>query len=360
MRLFLNVSNVKKKLLRLITVLVILGVVFSPTSALAWSGKGHVIITRMAVKLLVDDPNIPSELKAILLEGLDDKNKLTQFEAYINNTNNLRNFDAGLDSFSVRPDKLTALKSPIPAFGIDEPLTHYLDTEFFHPDPTKQKFLPDGSSKIKPTDLPRNSKDERYLKAGFITFRTEQCYKSLVQSLRENYSNDQVFLWMGYLSHYVGDSYQPFHSTIDYQGHECPCNQKREKKHNLHGDLEGLLFEDSSKVGQENREKFLRHFQQTVTKLNENKKQENIDPYFLVIDALLSGYDYLPMLCRAGNVALGKEKLDANTWFNYKEKIADREISVLEIKAERMAESTIKLRNLIIQAWNEAQSKKVH
>ncbi len=352
--------NIRKKLFKVITILVILGIVFSPSSALAWSGKGHVIITRMAVKLLVDDPSTPAELKAILIEGLGNKNKLNEFEAYINNTNNLRMFDAGLDSFSVRPDDLTASKSPIPAFGINEPLTHYLDTEFFNLDPARQNFLPDGSNKINPTDLPRNPKDKRYLEGGFITFRTEQSYKSLVESLKENYSNDQVFLWIGYLSHYIADSYQPFHSTIDYQGHQCPCNQKREKKHNLHGDLEGLLFEDGSEAGKKNREKFLQYFNQTISRLSENKKQETIDPYLAVVDALLSGYDYLPMLCRAGEVALGKEKLDANLWFNYQEKIADKEISVLQVKAERMAQSAVKLRSLIIQAWNDAQAKKVH
>lgn len=350
----------KRKLLKIITILMIFLITFSPISSFAWSGKGHVVITRTVVKLLVDDPTTPPELKAILLEGLGDKNKLNQFDAYVSNTNNSRSFDAGLDSFSIRPDTLTASKSPIPAFGILEPLTHYMDTEFFQPNPERQKFLPDGSNKIQATDLPRSPKDERYLKAGFITFRTEQCYKSLVASLRENYSNDQVFLWMGYLSHYIADSYQPFHSTIDYQGHECPCNKGREQKHNLHRDLEGLLFEDTSKNAQANRDRFLRHFQETVLKLNKNKKEETLDPYLVVQDALLSGYDYLPMLCRAGAIALGKENINSDVWFNYKEKKENREISVLEMKAERMAESTIKIRDLFIQAWNEAQAKKVH
>ncbi|MBI4852861.1 MAG: zinc dependent phospholipase C family protein [Acidobacteria bacterium] len=358
MKLFFK--YIKNKLLKAITILVVLIVAFSPNFTFAWSGKGHVIITRMAVKLIIDDPNMPSELKAILIEGLGTKNKLFQFESYINDTSNLRTFDAGLDSFSIRPDTLTASKSPIPAFGISEPLTHYMDTEFFQSDVERQKFLPNGANKIKPTDLPRNPKDERYQKAGFITFRTEQCYKSLVSSFKENYSNDQVFLWIGYLSHYVADSYQPFHSTIDYQGHECSCNKEREKKHNLHGDLEGLLFEDTSKTGQENREKFLKYFQAAIARLKENKKTETLDPYLVIQDALFSSYDYLPMLCRAGDIALGKENLDANKWFNYKEKIENREISVLEMKAERMAESTIKIRDLIIQAWNEAQSKNVH
>jgi flagellar hook-basal body complex protein FliE len=349
---------VKKKLLKAFILLISFIVAFCPTATFAWSGKGHVIITRTAAKLLIEDPKTPTELKAILIEGLGDKEKLNQLESYVNNTNNLRNFDAGLDSFSIRPDTLTASKSPIPAFGILEPLTHYLDMEFFHPIPEKQKFLPDGSNKITPKDLPRNPKDERYLKAGFITFRAEQSYKSLVASLRDNYSNDQVFLWMGYLSHYISDAHQPFHSTVDYLGHECSCNKDRQEKHNFHGDMEGLLFEDLSQTGKEHREKFLKYFKDAITKLN--KKEENLDPYLVVQDALFSGYDYLPMLCRAGDAALGKEKFDAKIWFNYKEKKDNREISILEMKAELMAESTVKIRNLIIQAWNEANTKKVH
>lgn len=352
-------KNISKNiLLKAFTIIVSALVVFYPISTIAWSGKGHVIITRMAVKLLLDDPNTPEQLKAILKEGIGNNSKLDKLGDYAISQDNRYAFDSGLDSFSVRPDDLTASKSPVPAFDTTEPIMHFLDTEVFHPDPNKQKFAPDGSNKVKPSDLPRNPKDERYKKFGMITFRTEQSYKSLVESFRQNYSNDQVFLWVGYLSHYVSDSYQPFHSTIGYLGYECPCNDGREKKYNLHHGLEGLLFEDQTQIGQKNREKYWEYFSKAITKYNAEKTNV-LDPYLVSQEALLTGYDYLPMLCHAGGVALGKEEFNSNAWFNYQEKVMDKDITVLQLKAERMAQATIKLKVLILQAWNEASNKKM-
>ncbi len=347
---------IKIMLLRAVTILVIALVAHLPVSTLAWSAKGHVIITRMAVKLLLDDPQTPVELKNILKEGIGNNSKLVNLEDYTVSKDNSYSFDSGLDSFSIRPDELTATKSPVPAFDSSEPIMHFLDSEVFHPNPEKRKFASDGSNKVKPEDLPRNPKDERYKKYGMITFRTEQSYNSLVESFQVNYSNDQVFLWVGYLSHYVSDSYQPFHSTIGYLGYECPCNERREKKHNFHHDLEGLLFEDDSKMGQKNREKFWQYFSDAIKEY----KQEQVgrlDPYLVSQEALLTGYDYLPMLCNAGQVALGENEFQADVWFNYQEKIANKEVSILQLKAQRMAQATIKLKTLILQAWKDSLNK---
>ena len=188
----------------------------APLPAQAWSHKGHVIITRMAVKLIIDDPQAPPQLKNLLIIGLGNKQKILDLESYATGNNNDDRLDEGLDSFSVRPDQLVALKSSVPALEATEDLMHYLNLEAFQNQPTRQKFALDGSSKPTIAQLPDNFRDPRYHQAGMLTFRTRQCYQSLVASLTQNYSDEQVFLWLGYLSHYLSDAHQPYHSTENY------------------------------------------------------------------------------------------------------------------------------------------------
>jgi hypothetical protein len=351
---------------RIITALLFLAISFAwlPQNAQAWSRKGHLIITRSAVKLLLDDPKTPQALKVLLQEGLGRENKTANLEEFVIEADNLERLDPGLDLYSYRPDELVGARSSVPSFGNLEEKMHYLDTEVFNSDPARRKFSPDGNNKVRLSDLPRNRNDARYHEYGLVTFRTEQCYQDLVQSLKTNYSNEQVFLWLGFLSHYLSDSFQPYHSTVDYRGFECPCNQSREKKHDFHPNLEGTLFRDGSESGRQLRARFWQYFQEALSvrleesKRNSSSSRSRLDPYLVTQKALLSGYDYLPMLCRAGAVALAREQFDAYAWFNYRESVEHREISVLQLKAERMALATVAVRDLILQAWNEAQKKK--
>ncbi|MEW6730567.1 MAG: hypothetical protein AB1489_04440 [Acidobacteriota bacterium] len=338
------------------TVILLLCTIGRQPSAVAWSHHGHVIITRAAVKLVLEQSTTPAQLQALLREGLGDTKKLSQLENFVLEGGGRDRLDAGLDLFSFRPDELVAAKSPVPAFNSTEALMHYLDLEEFHPDPTRRKFAPDGSNKVRIEDLPRDPLDSRYQSAGFVTFRAEQCYRSLVESLATNYSNEQIFLWLGYLSHYIGDAYQPYHATIDYQGLNCPCNQNRPQRHNFHPDMEGTLFRDERPAGRQLRARFWQHFQAALTAQRTPSTPEvRLDPYFVTRDALLSGYDYLPMLCRAGSAALVGQEFDPDAWFSYREKVGQHEITILQLKAERMAQATIVLRTLILQAWQEAE-----
>jgi hypothetical protein len=109
-------------------------------------------------------------------------------------------------------------------------------------------------------------------------------------------------------------------------------------------------------MGQKNREKFWQYFSDVIKEY----KQEQVgrlDPYLVSQEALLTGYDYLPMLCNAGQVALGENEFQADVWFNYQEKIANKEVSILQLKAQRMAQATIKLKTLILQAWKDSLNK---
>jgi hypothetical protein len=234
---------------------------------------------------------------------------------------------------------------------------HYIDLELFNPDPKKREFLIDGSAKVKPSYIPRNKKDKRYLEAGFVTFRTEECYQQLIRSFTNSTTNEEIFLWLGYLSHYLSDSYQPYHSTIDYRGINCPGN--RERKYNFHFHMESTLFNDKRPEGQHLREDFWKEFEAKLsTSATLIKRQKKIDPYLQVQHALLSGYDYLPMLCRAGDAAFEKGDFNPDAWFGYSEKVHGREMTVLQLKAARMAEATLVLKAIILQAWQQSGKQK--
>lgn len=341
----------------IITIIVLIVCLCTPPPTPAWSHKGHVIITRMAVKLIVNDPQAPPQLKNLLIIGLGNKQKLVDLESYVTSSNNDERLDEGLDNFSSRPDQLVALKSSIPALEATEELMHYLNLEAFQDQPSRQKFALDGSSKPTIAQLPDNFRDPRYHKAGMITFRTRQSYQSLVASLSQNYSDEQVFLWLGYLSHYLSDAHQPYHSTANYLGYECGANDEHKANHNFHHDLEGSLFEDTTQQGQQYRQQFWRAYTQSLLTQSVPNFNSHLDPYRVTQEALLSGYDYIPLLCHAADASITNNHFDLAVWFNYRENFHNQNISVLDIKAQRMALATLYLKALILQAWQESQER---
>lgn len=332
---------------RLVSIALIL--LLAAPSAPAWSRKGHILITRSAVKLIVEDPAAPAELKAILLEGLGDPKKLELLSEFVIGLEDLSRPDHGLDLYSFRPDELASTKSPVPALNSTEDKMHFLDMEFFHPDPARRHFHPAGINKIRAEDLPRNSRDPRYKEAGYVTFRVAECYKQLKRSLARVHSSEEVFLWIGYLSHYLSDAHQPLHATIDYRGYNCPRN--REVKYDLHKSMEGDLFRDDRPEGRILRERFWEHYQRALFSTDSVARRK--DPYDATVEALLSGYDYLPMLCDAGAAGLEGGEFSLDRWFTYAGEVGGKKTSVLEVKATRMAQSAKMLKRLILQAWKD-------
>src|SRR5437016_7585607 len=88
-----------------------------PRPARAWSRKGHVLITRAAVKLLLEDPKTPPALQQLLREGLGKPEKVSELEDFVIGQDLPEQLDAGLDLYSFRPDELVSAHSKVPAFG---------------------------------------------------------------------------------------------------------------------------------------------------------------------------------------------------------------------------------------------------
>jgi hypothetical protein len=330
-----------------------------PAPADAWSRKGHLLIIRSAVKLLVDDPATPAALRTLLQEGLEPA-RLDSLDAFVlaEPYSAVQGpLNPGLESFSFRPDDLGS--SPVAVFGNTEDRMHYLGLERFHPDPERRKYAPDGSNKPALTDLPRDRQDERYASGGLLTFRVEQAYGSLVQSLAAGTSNEQVFLWMGFLSHYASDTFQPFHATLNFDGLQCPANQRREKgaRHNLHYELEDRIFSDESPGVRSLVPDFWKQYKETLSAGSAKpvaRRDPRLDPYTSAQEALLGGYDLLPLLCRAADAALKGPDFDRRAWFAHAEDRDGRRISVAQLEGERMALATLAVRNLFRQAWDDA------
>lgn len=338
--------------------LILLVALALPSPAAAWSRKGHILIIRSAVKLLADDPTTPPALRALLLEGLGDPAKLDSIAAFVLTEPYAKvagPLDPGLELFSYRPDDLGPKRSPVPIFDSTEDRMHYLNLERFHPDPDRRKYALDGSNKPSLSALPRDWKDERYAVGGFVTFRVEQAYDSLVRSLATDSSNEQIFLWMGFLSHYASDAFQPYHATLNFAGHLCPANQRREEadRYNTHGELEETIFSDESPAIKPRVAVFWNQYKETLA-AGAAKPVQRLDPYVSTQEALSGGYDLLPFLCRAQEDALKGPAFDRQAWFAHTEEIGGRRLSTPQVQAERMALATLAVRTLIRQAWDDA------
>jgi hypothetical protein len=343
-------------------ILVFSATAFRPAPAEAWSRKGHVLIIRSAVKLLVDDDATPAPLRTLLLEGLGDPARLDSLDAFVLTEpySAVKGpLNPGLEHFSFRPDELGSKRSPVAVFNNTEDRLHYLGLERFHPDPERRQYAPDGSNKPALSALPRDWHDERYAAAGLLTFRLEQAYNSLVQSLAAGSSNEQVHLWMGFLSHYASDAFQPFHATLNFDGLQCPANQSREKdaRYNLHFELEDRIFSDESPGVRSQVPYFWKQYKDTLS-AGGARPVVRIDPYTSTQEALLGGYDLLPLLCRAGAAALKGPAFDRHAWFAYAEDRNGRKLSVAQLEGELMALSTLAVRNLFRQAWDDAAKSK--
>ena len=156
-------------------------------AARAWSNKEHLQLTRIAAEQLLARPDTPPAMKEWLLRGLGgrpmtmDEEKGYFFRARVGIIT--RGVD-GLPYWGTLPDMfaLTDQRDRVVApFGVGERLLHFIDCEFFNPDPNKRSYVHDLSHKPRVEDFPRDMKDERYAKAGMLPFRVEDCYKRLVE-----------------------------------------------------------------------------------------------------------------------------------------------------------------------------------
>jgi hypothetical protein len=146
----------------------------------AWGFEGHKFITERAIALL------PAEIRPFF-----EKYRTTVIE------------------HSIDPDTYRTMGF------VDEPPRHFLDMDAYGPYPFN--------------DLPRVYQDavtrrgaDFVIKNGTVPWRAEEIYNQLRDNFRQSatapYARDNIKLFSAVLAHYVGDSFQPFHAAVNYNG----------------------------------------------------------------------------------------------------------------------------------------------
>jgi hypothetical protein len=154
-----------------------------PVSVGAWGFNGHRFITDRAIDLL------PTELRPFF-----------------------QKFRTTVVEHSIDPDTYRTMG------WAEEPPRHFLDMDAYGPFPFK--------------DLPHDYQEavtkrgvEFVLKNGTVPWRAEEIYNRLRDAFKQlsapnpaPYARDDIKLFTSIMAHYVGDSFQPFHAVVNYDG----------------------------------------------------------------------------------------------------------------------------------------------
>ena len=170
----------------------------APFPSRAWGFSGHKFITDRAIDLL------PSELRPFFQQ-----------------------FRTTVVEHSIDPDTYRTMGC------VEEPPRHFLDMDAYGAFPFK--------------DLPHDYKeavDKRgadfVIKNGTVPWRAEEIYNQLRDAFKQlpaaPYARDNIKLFSAVLAHYVGDSFQPLHACLNYDGQLT--NQQ-----GIHSRFESELFE---------------------------------------------------------------------------------------------------------------------
>lgn len=167
----------------------------------AWGFSGHKFITHHAIDLL------PQEIRPFF-----------------------QRFRTTLVEHSIDPDTYRTV-----GFA-DETPRHFLDMDAYGPFPFKD--LPHEYTQA----VVRRGLDF-VLKNGTVPWRTEEVYNRLRDAFKQlagptpqPWARDDLKLFSSVMAHYVGDSFQPFHAAVNYDG--LVTNQQ-----GIHSRFESELFD---------------------------------------------------------------------------------------------------------------------
>src|SRR5581483_10101710 len=248
-------------------------------------------------------------------------------------------------------------------------------------------YKDDLSGKPKLADIPHNLHDPRFKRAGFVPFRVEECYGKLAAAFGngESVTNaDDALHWAGYLAHYVQDSTQPHHATMDFKsftylaGHvkEIPAVATQPggslialhvgKNIDPHGDLEFQLFENADPPRQQFRKEYWKDLQADINQLAAGEKPwgdhnagsaASFDPFTWDLQILSDSYDYLPLIGRAAQAAYASGTFDPQAFFTYAGRAHGQNLAIVQLIALQNAKSVLDTERVWRLAWNSAHAK---
>lgn len=360
----------------------VLGLVVLTAGTWGWSYKEHVLFTRMAVLRLLNDPTVPSEMKAWLRQAAGDLPDLAGMEDFFLHARvgaKPQGF-TGIAYWSCVPDVHAMNDAPdqkIEPFGVHERVLHYIDLELFNSDPSRRQYVDDLSNKPAISDIPRDLSDERFAKAGMLPFRIEHCYRHLVEAIaagrlhapttQQQEEAGTATYWAGYLSHYLADNTQPHHATIDYKSQSYFPNDDRSRAPNIHAEMEYRMCDDQANDFMTLRKEYWSQFVQQLEQFED--PIGTADPWRASVEVSLRSYDALPLIGRAavqaakpgateGHVRGQPPQFDTEVFFRFRGRYMDCEMSVLEMKAIQTAWAVKRIERTLRQAWEQASGGK--
>jgi hypothetical protein len=343
----------------------------------AWSHKEHILFLRIAVTRLLSDPATPSAMKEWLRDASGGQlfADMSQAEDFFMNTKigiSPRGF-RGLSYWVYQPDMRSLYDKAdikIEPFGVHEKVLHYIDLELFVSGDTKREYKHDLSNKPPLEAFPHDMTDVRYIQAGMLPFRIEQCYNELVKSIRENRLNADTLeaqqektaiYWAAYLAHYLGDNTQPQHASVDYKNQSYFTNPLRAP--NVHAEVEYRMCDDEMNDYMDLRREYWPIFVRQIDAFVDPAASKDLFQSSLEVSR--QSYDAMPLIGLAAMEATGTKgppekpqgapgPFDTEKFFRFKGKFRDQEMTVLEMKAIQTAWAVQRIEKTFRRAWNEA------
>lgn len=395
----------------IVQLLLALVVLMLPAQAWAWSHQGHILMTRLACLRILQDPAAPEGLKTFISGhmkyDLEACRKLAEDEVAGAEP---KNYLTGFEGVATLPDRAQGMsdgKVPLAPFKMPEDKMHFLDLEVFCADPV---YLVDPAPQQPqvPTlaQVARDFTDPRYKIGGYVMFRVPQCYGNLVTAIKAK-KDAETLNWAGYLMHYLEDSHQPHHSTIDFKslsylaaakvpgvhavkktlstGKEVSNYEvdKGNKGINPHGDVEYQLFENNVEPRKTFRADYWKKLQADLALLDAGKIAViespvagtwlgTVEPndaagkdkalsqgkgFEYDYSLLCQGHQYLPLVGHAAQAAYGTGEFNPAAFFGFKEKMAgadgaaNDELSVIDMIALQNARGVLAAERAIRTAW---------
>jgi len=343
--------------------------------ASAWSLQCHRLIAHGAVDILRRDPSTPPELLAwvetrggVETAAIDSGIKTGEKPIVWALADELT-----FGYWAVHPDLaknpgMVALPNP---WNEGEAPLHYIDLEFWG---EVTSFQPDLSARPPLSAIPEEADDCAHV-GGFLPWRAEQSYDHLVAAWASG--DDKAALeWGGYLAHYVGDAHQPHHGTVDYQSYSFFSHLPRRERPGLHSPLEGGIYRPTGPEFDALRARFAEGFLRGLDASPAGAQHAlSVDTWatpvrVTVLEVIRAGYEYLPLIGRAGSQSLDSEGgLVLSEFLEYSETMPapgvagttfarGESVSVVEMKARQMSEASHVLARLLRQAWADAEAKR--
>jgi hypothetical protein len=335
-----------------------------PSLAHAWSNKEHMQLARLAAERLIADPKTPPEMKAWLRKGvLQPMDIEAEKKWFMEERIGLITRTADpLPYWATRPDMMVMADLPSKKqepWGVHERDMHFVDLEYFYPDPAKRTYVDDLSHKPEVKDFPDDPKDPRWSRSGMLPFRVRQCYENLVAAMKAGrladepgkYPHDEHALkWAGYLAHYAADNTQPQHATADYKSAVYFPGVR--KPPNVHAEMEYRMCDDEYHDFADLRAEFWPLFIAALEKEQDPQVDEK-DLFRATLQVSLASYDALPMIGRSAKAATKDDLLDTRAFFHGKGTYRGREMTVMQMKAIQSAWAVKRIEALLLRAWKE-------